>query len=99
VKYTTPDRQIAAENNWGRLELEYSVARGLALSLLAWNLKSPKDTWQSNGSISSLLDLWGAQLIVATMLVTGSDPSAISEYSRNAMTTAGSTQSGEAGKR
>jgi S1-C subfamily serine protease len=88
VKYGAPDRQLQAEAANGRLELEYSVSRN-TLEQFAWMLRAPMPGWQTNGSISSLLDLRGAQLIVSTVVGNlggrndvKSDFDAIREHSR-----------------
>jgi hypothetical protein len=67
VKYGAPDRQLQSEAANGRLELEYSISRN-TLEQFAWMLRAPMTGWETNGSISSLLDLRGAQLIVSTVV-------------------------------
>lgn len=67
VAYTTLDRQIQAEQTSGRLELAQSLSHG-TLEQFAWNMGSKKTAWVTNGYISSLLDLRGAQVIISTVV-------------------------------
>jgi S1-C subfamily serine protease len=67
VKYTTLERQLQAEQNYGRLELQQSLPYG-TLEQFGWNMRSEQSGWRTNGSIVSLLDLRGAQLIISTVV-------------------------------
>ena len=65
VKYTSLANQVQAENNYGRLELTQSFYHD-TLEQLVWNVSAPKNAWNTNGAIGSLLDLRGGLIIIST---------------------------------